>query len=129
MSILFPSTIIGRAIALVLIVLLLFVGFRIWLHAYDAAILKGYVLLSEKTAAEARADEMERQRNAAALALEDYRKRAVADALIQQRLETELEQAIKDDNQNLDDGDYRWDAVRDLEWLCRHGSKAPDCRR
>lgn len=124
-----PTTIIGRAIAFVLIVLSLYGGFRLWLSSHDAAILKGYVLLSEKTAAEAKANEMERQRNAAALALEDYRKRAVADALIQQKLEAELEQAIKDDNQNLDDGDYRWDAVRDLEWLCRHGSKAPDCRR
>ncbi|MEH3125581.1 hypothetical protein [Agrobacterium cavarae] len=107
----------------------LYGGFRLWLSSHDAAMLKGYVTLAEKTAAEARADEMERQRNAAAQALEDYRKRAVADALIQQRLETELEQAIKDDNSNSEDGDYRWDGVRDLEWLCRHGSKAPECRR
>ncbi|MDD1499825.1 hypothetical protein PVA19_15490 [Agrobacterium sp. CNPSo 3708] len=118
-----PTTIIGRAIASVLVVLSLYGGFRLWLHSHDSAILKGYVLLSEKTAAQAKANEMERQRNAAAQALEDYRKRAVADALIQQQLETRLEQAIKDDNQNMDDGDYRWSDA-DRVWLCQQRGEA-----
>ncbi len=122
-----PTTIIGRAVALVLALLIAVTGFRLWLSAHDAAVLKGYVLLSEKTAAEAKANEMERQRNAAAQALEDYRKRAVADALIQQKLETKLEQAIKDDNQNLDDGDYRW-SDDDGRWLCQQRG-APYCGR
>ncbi|MBB2835512.1 UNVERIFIED_ORG: hypothetical protein GGD51_005695 [Rhizobium esperanzae] len=38
----------------------------------------GYVVLAEKTAAEARADEMERQRDAAARAGEEHRKRLEA---------------------------------------------------
>jgi uncharacterized membrane protein YdbT with pleckstrin-like domain len=38
----------------------------------------GYVLLAEKTAADARATEMERQRNAAAQATEEHRKRLEA---------------------------------------------------
>ncbi len=122
-----PTTIMGRAVALVLVLLIAVTGFRLWLSAHDAAVLKGYVLLSEKTAAEAKANEMERQRNAAAQALEDYRKRAVADALIQQKLEAELEQAIKDDNQNLDDGDYRWSDA-DRLWLCQQRG-APYCGR
>ncbi|MDP9572375.1 UNVERIFIED_ORG: hypothetical protein J2W66_002868 [Agrobacterium larrymoorei] len=108
-------------------VLSLYGGFRLWLHAHDSTILKGYVLLSEKTAAEAKANEMERQRNAAALALEDYRKRALADALTQQKLEAQLEEAIRDDNQNLEDGDYRWSDA-DRLWLCHQRGEAY-CRR
>lgn len=122
-----PTTIIGRAIALVLIVLSLYGGFRLWLSSHDAAILKGYVLLSEKTAAEARANELERQRNAATQALEEYRKRAVADALTQQKLEAQLEEAIRNDNANPDDGDYRWSS-RDKLWLCQQRG-APYCGR
>ncbi|MEH3108964.1 MAG: hypothetical protein PGN22_02805 [Agrobacterium cavarae] len=125
----FPTSIIWRIVAAILVALSVYAGFRIWLHEHDSAILKGYVLLSEKTAAEAKANELERQRNAATQALEEYRKRAVADALTQQKLEAQLEEAIRNDNSNSEDGDYRWNAVRDFEWLCAHGSKAPDCRR
>ncbi len=93
-----------------------------------AEALKGYVLLSEKTAAEARTRELERQLNAAAQSLEEYRRRKLADDLIQQRAEAQAEKAIHDDNQNSGDGDYRWSAD-DLGWLCQHGSKAPECGR
>ncbi|KQR30531.1 hypothetical protein ASF91_17310 [Rhizobium sp. Leaf155] len=127
MSFLLPTSLTGRICALVICVLLAVGGFRLWLSFHDAALLEGYVLLSEKTAAEAKAAEMERQRNAAALALEDYRKRAVADALTQQKLEAQLEQAIKDDNQNMDDGDYRW-SDDDRRWLCEQRGEAY-CRR
>ncbi|WP_421481042.1 hypothetical protein, partial [Agrobacterium rosae] len=72
-----------------------------------AEALKGYVLLTEKNAAEAFATEMLRQRNAAAQTLEEYRKRALADALVQQQLEAQLELSIREDNQTTDDGDYR----------------------
>ena len=121
------TTTIGRVISAFILLLIAFVGFRIWLAAHDDALLSGYVLLSEKTAAEAKVTELERQRNAAALALEDYRKRAVSDALTQQKLEAQLEQAIKDDNQNVDDGDYRWGDA-DRLWLCRQRGAA-DCGR
>lgn len=127
MSFLLPTSLLGRLAALIICVLLAIGGFRLWLSSHDAALLNGYVLLSEKTAAEAKAAEMERQRNAAALALEDYRKRAVADALTQQKLEAQLEQAIKDDNQNMDDGDYRW-SDDDRRWLCEQRGEAY-CRR
>lgn len=123
----FTGTFIGRAIAAVVVALIAFAGFRIWLSFHDARILSGYVLLSEKTAAESLATEMIRQRNAAAQSLEEYRKRAVADALTQQKLEAQLEQAIKDDNQNADDGDYRWSDA-DRLWLCKQRQTA-DCRR
>lgn len=91
-----------------------------------AEALKGYVLLTEKNAAEAFATEMLRQRNAAAQSLEEYRKRGLADALVQQQLEAKLELAIREDNQSADDGDYRW-GDNDARWLCQHGSKAPAC--
>jgi hypothetical protein len=119
--------VISACILLVIAFIIAFVGFRIWLAAHDDALLTGYVLLSEKTAAEAKVTELERQRNAAALALEEYRKRAVSDALTQQKLEAQLEQAIKDDNQNVDDGDYRWSDA-DRLWLCRQRGAA-DCGR
>lgn len=119
----FTGTFIGRAIAAVVVVLMAYAGFRVWLASHDAALMEGYVLLSEKTSAEALADEMIRQRNAASQALEDYRKRAVADALTQQKLEAQLEQVIKDDNQNVDDGDYRW-TDGDRLWLCKQRGQA-----
>jgi hypothetical protein len=123
----FTGTLIGRALAALLVLLLAFAGFRVWLAVHDENLLSGYVLLSEKTAAESLATEMIRQRNAAAQTLEEYRKRAVADALTQQKLEAQLEQAIKDDNQNADDGDYRWSDA-DRLWLCKQRQTA-DCRR
>ncbi len=123
----FTGTLIGRALAALLLLLLAFAGFRVWLAVHDKNLLSGYVLLSEKTAAESLATEMIRQRNAAAQSLEEYRKRAVADALTQQKLEAQLEQAINDDNQNADDGDYRWSDA-DRLWLCKQRQTA-DCRR
>lgn len=123
----FTGTLIGRALAALLVLLLAYAGFRVWLAAHDEKLLSGYVLLSEKTAAESLATEMIRQRNAAAQSLEEYRKRAVADALTQQKLEAQLEQAIKDDNQNADDGDYRWSDA-DRLWLCKQRQTA-DCSR
>ena len=100
-------------------------GFKLWLSMHDAALLEGYVLRSEKAALESQLAELERQKNAAAQSLEEYRKRAVADALTQQKLEAQLEQAIKDDNQNADDGDYRWSDA-DRLWLCKQRGSA-DC--
>lgn len=116
-----------KAIWAVVIVIALIGGFKLWLSSHDKAILSGYVLQSEKTALQAQLDEMERQKNAAAQSLEEYRRRAVADALIQQKLEAQLEQAIQDDNQNMDDGDYRW-SDDDRLWLCKQRG-ATNCVR
>lgn len=123
MSALFPASLLGRVCAIVIVIFLAFAGFRLWLSSHDAALLEGYVLLSEKTAAEAKATHMERQRNAAAQALEDYRKRALADALDQQKRDAELEEAIRNDNQKMDDGDYRW-SDDDRFWLCQQRGQA-----
>lgn len=119
--------VVTKAIWSVVLLVALVGGFKLWLSMHDAALLQGYVVLSEKAAAESLATEMIRQRNAAAQSLEEYRKRAVADALTQQKLEAQLEQAINDDNQNADDGDYRWSDA-DRLWLCKQRQTA-DCRR
>lgn len=125
MSFLLPTSIIGRALAILLIVLSACGGFRWWLSSHDAALLEGYVLKQERDTLQFLLDEKERQRNAAAQSLEEYRKRSIADALTQQKLEAQLEQAIKDDNQNMDDGDYRWGDA-DRLWLCKQRG-ASDC--
>lgn len=54
----------------------------------------GYVLLAEKTAAEAKAAEMERQRNAAAQATEEHRKRLEAAQAAEQAAKDTLETEI-----------------------------------
>lgn len=68
----------GKIAAAALLLLGLYLGFRVWLHQHDQATLSGYVLLSEKTAAEAKAAEMQRQRDAAAQVNEEDRKRLEA---------------------------------------------------
>ncbi|MGR9384927.1 hypothetical protein [Rhizobium leguminosarum] len=54
----------------------------------------GYVLIAEKTAAEAKAAEMERQRNAAAQATEEHRKRLEAAQASEQAAKDTLETEI-----------------------------------
>lgn len=55
----------------------------------------GYVLIAEKTAAEAKAAEMERQRNAAAQATEEHRKRLEAAQASEQAAKDTLETEIR----------------------------------
>ncbi|CCM77136.1 hypothetical protein [Rhizobium mesoamericanum] len=85
----------GKLAGVVLIVLAAFLGFRLWLASHDTAILSGYVLLSEKTAAEAKAAEIERQRDAASQALDEHRKRLAAAEASQQAAKDTLESEIK----------------------------------
>ncbi|MGO6707586.1 hypothetical protein [Rhizobium johnstonii] len=84
--------------------------------AADAA-REGYVLLAEKTAAEAQVVEMERQRNAAAQASEEHRKRLEASQAAEQSAKDTLEQEISAHEKALDaagsncrltDADVRW---------------------
>lgn len=77
---------------------------------------KSYVLLTEKTAVEARARELERQINAAAQSLEEYRKRAVAAEKVKEEANERLEKLIAEDGG--DDG-LRWNDT-DIEWLRQH---------
>lgn len=86
----------GKIAGAALLIVGLFLGFRIWLASHDRATLAGYVLLAEKTTAEAKASEMERQRNAASQALSDAQKRQAADELAQQAKDAETDVAIAD---------------------------------
>ena len=79
-----------------------------------AAARKGYVLETELMAAQARAAEIERQRNASAIALEEYRKRAVAAAEMDRIAQEQMEKAIAQDTG--DDGSHWTDD--DRNWLC-----------
>lgn len=60
-----------------------FFAFKLWLAAHDASIASqaraGYVLLAEKTAAEAKAAEIQRQLEAAKQSLESFQKRLEAE--------------------------------------------------
>ncbi|KQV83219.1 hypothetical protein ASC90_21745 [Rhizobium sp. Root1220] len=85
----------GKFAGIALIVVAVFLGFRVWLSSHDKAVLSGYVLLAEKTAAEAKATEMERQRNAASQALDEHRKRLAAAEASEQAAKDTLEQEIR----------------------------------
>lgn len=78
--------------------------------------LAGYVLKSEKISAEAKAAEMERQRNAATQSLEEYRKRAASAEKAKKEANERLEKLIAEDSG--DDG-LRWNDA-DVEWLRQH---------
>ncbi|NKJ77771.1 hypothetical protein [Rhizobium leguminosarum] len=94
-------------------------------HLYNIAIdnpsvrraaLDGYVLKSEKTAAEAKAAEMERQRDVAAQSLEEHRRRAIAAEKAKEEANEKLEKLVAEDSG--DDGAV-WTA-NDLHWLSDH---------
>jgi|GEM_PF-2019432 len=81
------------ALGIVAIAVMAVIGFRLWLAAHDAEITRkareDYVELAEKTALERRLKEIERQRNAAAQAFEEHRRRlAAAERLDRQQTET-----------------------------------------
>lgn len=80
------------------------------------AALEGYVLKSEKTAAEALAAEMERQRDVAARSLEEHRERAIAAEKAKEDANEKLEKLIAEDAG--DDGAV-WTGD-DVRWLSEH---------
>ncbi|MBB4215549.1 hypothetical protein FHT79_002718 [Rhizobium sp. BK212] len=81
----------------------------------------GYVLLAEKTAADARAAEMERQRNAAAWANEEHRKRLEASQAAEQAAKDTLENEIKSYELQLSEKNRACAVTAaDRQWLLRH---------
>ncbi|ASR06910.1 hypothetical protein CHY08_07135 [Rhizobium leguminosarum bv. viciae] len=81
----------------------------------------GYVLLAEKTAAEAKAAEMERQRNAAAQATEEHRKRLEAAQAAEQAAKDTLESEIRSNELILSQKNRKCLAdAADVEFLQRH---------
>ncbi len=103
----FLLTPIGRWVASIIGVIALLVGlyagFRWWLHEHDKALLSGYVLQSEKTAAEAKAAEMERQLNVTSQILTEYQKRKQAEDILDQQKQDQSEQEIADYEKKLAD--------------------------
>lgn len=77
--------------------------------------LVGYVARSEKIAADARAAEAERQRQAATLALEESRKRMLAAQTLKDKAHADLEKRIAADS----DGGCTWGADDD-EFVRHH---------
>ncbi|NEJ04313.1 hypothetical protein GR238_02680 [Rhizobium leguminosarum] len=81
----------------------------------------GYVLLAEKTAAEAQAAEMERQRNAAAQASEEHRKRLAAAEAAEQTAKDTLETEIQSYELQLSEKNRACaTTAADRDWLLRH---------
>ncbi|KEC75484.1 hypothetical protein RLPCCGM1_c0861 [Rhizobium leguminosarum bv. phaseoli CCGM1] len=81
----------------------------------------GYVLVAEKSAAEARAKEMERQRNAAAQAAEEHRKRLEVAQAAEQAAQTTLENEIRSYELELSEKNRACAVTAaDRQWLLRH---------
>lgn len=81
----------------------------------------GYVLVAERTAAEARADEMTRQRNAAAQATEEHRKRLEAAQASEQAAKDQLETEIQSYELQLSEKNRSCAiTAADRDWLLRH---------
>ncbi|NKL79976.1 hypothetical protein [Rhizobium leguminosarum] len=81
----------------------------------------GYVLVAEKSAAEAKAAEMERQRNAAAKAGEEHRKRLAAAEAAEQAARDILEIEIQSYELQLSEKNRACAVTAaDRQWLLRH---------
>lgn len=81
----------------------------------------GYVLIAERTAAEARAAEMERQRNAAAQATEEHRKRLEAAQASEQAAKDILETEIRSYELQLSEKNRACAVTAaDRDWLLHH---------
>lgn len=81
----------------------------------------GYVLLAEKTTADARVAEMERQRNAAAEASEEHRKRLAAAETSEQAARDTLEIEIQSYELQLSEKNRACAVTAaDRQWLLRH---------
>ncbi|MBB6225362.1 hypothetical protein [Rhizobium leguminosarum] len=81
----------------------------------------GYIMLAEKVAAEARAAEMERQRNAASLASEENRKRLLAAEAAEQAARDTLETEIQSYELQLSEKNRACAVTAaDRQWLLRH---------
>ncbi|MBX4921012.1 hypothetical protein HJA76_15070 [Rhizobium bangladeshense] len=108
----------GSIIGVLLLIAAIILGFRWWLHEHDKALLSGYVLLSEKTTAEAKAAEMERQLNAATQATEEHRRRLAAAEAAEQAAKDTLEQEISNYERTLSEKNRACAVTAaDREWL------------
>ncbi|ACI54047.1 conserved hypothetical protein [Rhizobium leguminosarum bv. trifolii WSM2304] len=81
----------------------------------------GYIMMAEKTTAEAKAAEMERQRDAAAEATEEHRKRLKAAEASEQAARDTLETEIQSHELQLSEKNRACAVTAaDRQWLLRH---------
>lgn len=86
----------GKIAGAAMIIAACFIGFKVWLVKHDHAVLEGYVRLSEKITAEAKAAEMKRQADAAAASLKEVNDQIMKDKAAEAIDDAEREQEIKD---------------------------------
>lgn len=115
------SSKIGRIILSATAIVGAFFAFKLWLAAHDASVASqaraGYVLLAEKTTAEAKAAEIQRQLEAAKQSLASFQKRldaeTVQDKIDDQKREYEIlsyERLLSEANRRcaVDQSDIDW---------------------
>jgi hypothetical protein len=107
---------VGKWLGCAAVLIALVVEFEVWLVNHDKAVLSGYVALSEKTAAETKSKELERQALAAKQTTEEYRKRAADAEKLKDDANAKLAKRIADDT--ADDG-CTWGDPDDA-WLRHH---------
>lgn len=92
---------IGKIAGAAALLVAAFFAFRVWLATHDAQVLQGYVLVSEKIAAEAQLAEVKRQLDAGKIVIASYTE--VAKNARKQEAETsaEAEKRIKDYEEKL----------------------------
>jgi len=91
----------GKIAGIALLIAALWGGFKVWLISHDRAVLAGYVLLSEKTTAEAAAKEAKRQADIATQSAEEYHKKLVTIQMQDAQNDIAREAEIKDYEQKL----------------------------
>ncbi|MBB3608688.1 hypothetical protein [Rhizobium sp. BK602] len=112
---------IGKFAGGLLVIVALLVGFKLWLHEHDKGVLAGYVAIAEKTTAEAKAAEMERQRNAASQALSEVAKRQAADEAAQRATDAQTDLELFEYEKRLAEAN-RQCLINDADrsWLLKH---------
>ncbi|MGA1801495.1 hypothetical protein [Rhizobium sp. HT1-10] len=117
----FLTSKIGRGLGVLALLVAAYFGFMLWLAAHDASVANaarlGYVELAEKTTAEAKATELQRQLTAANQSLADNEKQRLADELIAQAQDAQTATEVSEYEQklalakrkcNLDGGDVQF---------------------
>jgi len=112
---------IGLSVAALIVA---FFAFKIWLAAHDASIASqaraGYVLLAEKTAAEAKASEIQRQLEAAKQSLESFQKRLDAETAQDKIDDQKREQEISSYELLLSEANRRCSATAaDIDFITK----------
>lgn len=88
----------GKIAGGALLIVALIAGGKLWLISHDHAVLQGYVLLSEKTAADAKAAKEAHDKQAAQQALEESRKRELSATQAKDQARADLQKRIAADN-------------------------------